>query len=94
MHLERPVVRLCLALAVLCVFGCEDERIVRINGVIAITARHQTFPLQRGPVEKPRRNLYTAFSVRTGITVFCEWFAERFDTRDLKDAKALLEQLG
>ena len=35
-----------------------------------------------------------AFSVRTGITVFCEWFTERFDTRDLKDAKALLEQLG
>ena len=41
----------------------SEERIVRINGVIAITARYQTFPLRRRPLEKPprnpRNNLYT-----------------------------------
>ena len=33
-------------------------RIVRINGVIAVTARYQTFPLRRHSPEKPPRTLY------------------------------------
>jgi hypothetical protein len=38
---------------------CTAHRIVRINGVIAISARYQTFPRRRRPLEKPPRNLYT-----------------------------------
>jgi hypothetical protein len=32
--------------------------------------------------------------VRELLAPVCEWFTEGFDTRDLKDAKALLEELG
>jgi hypothetical protein len=32
--------------------------------------------------------------VRELLTPVCGWFTEAFDTRDLKEAKALLEELA
>ena len=34
------------------------------------------------------------FDARDLLAPVYEWFTEGFDTRDLKDAKALLEELG